>query len=72
MWVHNVLYVKCLFYLSLQGDWLYNKYGLAMKIVWGVGILAAGQSSTMTVSLWHSQNSQLTGNCIYIYANSKI
>ncbi|XP_048730106.1 metal transporter nramp1 homolog isoform X2 [Ostrea edulis] len=34
--------------LSVAGDWLYNKYGLAMKIVWGVGILAAGQSSTMT------------------------
>ncbi|XP_062566389.1 metal transporter nramp1 homolog [Saccostrea cucullata] len=34
--------------LKVAGDWLYENYGLAMKIVWGVGILAAGQSSTMT------------------------
>ena len=39
------------FYLfSIQGKWLYEKYGLPMKIIWGIGILAAGQSSTMTVS----------------------
>ncbi|KAI0209960.1 Natural resistance-associated macrophage protein 2 [Lamellibrachia satsuma] len=30
------------------GTWLYEKYGLPMKIIWGIGILAAGQSSTMT------------------------
>ena len=41
-----VLYTVCLF---IQGTWLYDKYGLSMKIIWGVGILAAGQSSTMTV-----------------------
>ncbi|KAK3106288.1 hypothetical protein FSP39_016990 [Pinctada imbricata] len=32
--------------LSNAGEWLKN-YGLTMKIIWGVGILAAGQSSTM-------------------------
>ncbi|KAI0234396.1 Protein Malvolio [Lamellibrachia satsuma] len=30
------------------GKWLYDKYGLPMKVIWGIGILAAGQSSTMT------------------------
>lgn len=34
--------------LRIAGNWLSENYGLAMKIVWGVGILAAGQSSTMT------------------------
>ncbi|KAL3836662.1 hypothetical protein ACJMK2_022084 [Sinanodonta woodiana] len=34
--------------LSLAGTWLYEKYGLSMKITWGIGLLAAGQSSTMT------------------------
>nr|XP_022321367.1 natural resistance-associated macrophage protein 2-like [Crassostrea virginica]XP_022321377.1 natural resistance-associated macrophage protein 2-like [Crassostrea virginica]XP_022321386.1 natural resistance-associated macrophage protein 2-like [Crassostrea virginica] len=34
--------------LMTAGNWLFDHYGLAMKIVWGVGILAAGQSSTMT------------------------
>ena len=37
-------------FFSFQGKWLYEKYGLPMKIIWGIGILAAGQSSTMTVS----------------------
>ncbi|XP_052254510.1 uncharacterized protein LOC127860466 isoform X1 [Dreissena polymorpha] len=34
--------------LRLAGDWLYERYGFTMKVIWGVGILAAGQSSTMT------------------------
>lgn len=34
--------------LRVAGQWLYDKYGLTMKIIWGIGILAAGQSSTMT------------------------
>ncbi|KAK7093057.1 metal transporter nramp1 homolog [Littorina saxatilis] len=34
--------------LRLAGDWLYENYGLAMKIMWALGLLAAGQSSTMT------------------------
>ncbi|XP_077994125.1 metal transporter nramp1 homolog isoform X2 [Glandiceps talaboti] len=34
--------------LRKAGVWIYDKYGEAMKIVWGIGILAAGQSSTMT------------------------
>ncbi|KAI8492319.1 hypothetical protein Bbelb_297720 [Branchiostoma belcheri] len=34
--------------LSAAGKWIFEKYGLAMKIIWGIGILAAGQSSTMT------------------------
>ncbi|KAL3836679.1 hypothetical protein ACJMK2_022101 [Sinanodonta woodiana] len=34
--------------LSLAGTWLHEKYGLSMKITWGIGLLAAGQSSTMT------------------------
>ncbi|KAK3105622.1 hypothetical protein FSP39_002025, partial [Pinctada imbricata] len=33
--------------LRNAGEWL-EKYGLTMKIIWGIGILAAGQSSTMT------------------------
>ncbi|KAL4228559.1 hypothetical protein ACF0H5_011609 [Mactra antiquata] len=34
--------------LRVAGTWLYDRYGLTMKIIWGIGILAAGQSSTMT------------------------
>ncbi|XP_060586514.1 uncharacterized protein LOC132742199 [Ruditapes philippinarum] len=34
--------------LRKAGTWLYDKYGLTMKVIWGIGILAAGQSSTMT------------------------
>ncbi|CAH1774872.1 unnamed protein product [Owenia fusiformis] len=34
--------------LSKAGEWINAKYGLGMKIIWGIGILAAGQSSTMT------------------------
>ncbi|ESO86784.1 hypothetical protein LOTGIDRAFT_128586, partial [Lottia gigantea] len=34
--------------LRNAGDWIYDKYGFGMKIIWGIGILAAGQSSTMT------------------------
>lgn len=34
--------------LRVAGTWLYDKYGLTMKVIWGIGILAAGQSSTMT------------------------
>ncbi|XP_050407510.2 uncharacterized protein LOC126822588 [Patella vulgata] len=30
------------------GEWIKEKYGLGMKVIWGIGILAAGQSSTMT------------------------
>ncbi|XP_072019853.1 natural resistance-associated macrophage protein 2-like isoform X3 [Amphiura filiformis] len=30
------------------GHWIHEKYGNALKIIWGVGLLAAGQSSTMT------------------------
>ena len=41
-----------MFIFGLQGNWLFDHYGLAMKIVWGVGILAAGQSSTMTVEFF--------------------
>jgi len=37
------------FVFVLQGNWLATKSN-AMKIIWGIGILAAGQSSTMTVS----------------------
>ncbi|KAK3605981.1 hypothetical protein CHS0354_019660 [Potamilus streckersoni] len=33
---------------SQAGTWLYEKYGLSMKIIWGIGLLAAGQSSTIT------------------------
>lgn len=36
--------------LYFQGQWFSDNYGLAMKIMWGLGLLAAGQSSTMTVS----------------------
>ncbi|WAR27821.1 NRAM2-like protein [Mya arenaria] len=34
--------------LRKAGLWLNDKYGEVTKIIWGVGILAAGQSSTMT------------------------
>ncbi|XP_070535761.1 natural resistance-associated macrophage protein 2-like [Ptychodera flava] len=34
--------------LRAAGIWINDKYGEAMKIIWGIGILAAGQSSTMT------------------------
>ncbi|XP_064617765.1 natural resistance-associated macrophage protein 2-like [Liolophura sinensis] len=34
--------------LRNAGAWIAEKYGLSMKVIWGVGILAAGQSSTMT------------------------
>ncbi|XP_025081658.1 LOW QUALITY PROTEIN: natural resistance-associated macrophage protein 2-like [Pomacea canaliculata] len=34
--------------LRYAGQWFSDKYGLAMKIMWGLGLLAAGQSSTMT------------------------
>jgi len=34
--------------LQLAGEWLHDEYGQAMKIIWGIGILASGQSSTMT------------------------
>jgi len=34
--------------LESAGERLGEKYGLVAKIVWGVGLLAAGQSSTMT------------------------
>jgi len=34
--------------LRTAGDKLEEKYGLVAKIVWGIGLLAAGQSSTMT------------------------
>ncbi|XP_071489899.1 natural resistance-associated macrophage protein 1-like [Diadema antillarum] len=34
--------------LMNAGLWIGEKYGNAMKIIWGIGILAAGQSSTMT------------------------
>ncbi|XP_045209773.2 natural resistance-associated macrophage protein 2-like isoform X2 [Mercenaria mercenaria] len=34
--------------LRVAGKWLNDQYGLTMKVIWGIGILAAGQSSTMT------------------------
>jgi hypothetical protein len=34
----------------MQGEWLLTNYGLPMKVMWALGLLAAGQSSTMTVS----------------------
>ncbi|XP_046553188.1 metal transporter Nramp4-like [Haliotis rubra] len=34
--------------LRKAGDWIAENYGLGMKIIWGIGVLAAGQSSTMT------------------------
>jgi len=34
--------------LKNAGDFLGNQYGDAFKIIWGVGLVAAGQSSTMT------------------------
>ncbi|XP_063422811.1 natural resistance-associated macrophage protein 2-like [Mytilus trossulus] len=34
--------------LHNAGTWLYEQYGLGVKIIWGIGILSAGQSSTMT------------------------
>nr|BCL66019.1 divalent metal transporter-related protein [Acanthaster planci] len=34
--------------LKTAGEWIYRKYGEGLKIIWGVGLLAAGQSSTMT------------------------
>ncbi|XP_064644350.1 uncharacterized protein LOC135498109 [Lineus longissimus] len=34
--------------LAIAGEWINDSYGLAAKIIWGIGILAAGQSSTMT------------------------
>ncbi|XP_074644517.1 uncharacterized protein LOC141901274 [Tubulanus polymorphus] len=34
--------------LRVAGEWINEKYGLAAKVIWGIGILAAGQSSTMT------------------------
>ncbi len=30
------------------GTYLYNEYGIAMKIIWAVGLLSAGQCSTIT------------------------
>ena len=36
--------------IGQAATWLEEGYGMPMKIIWGVGILAAGQSSTMTVS----------------------
>ena len=35
----------------LQGLYLGCEYGLVALYIWGVGILAAGQSSTMTVRI---------------------
>ena len=34
--------------LNIAGTWIKNEYGKAMSIIWGIGILASGQSSTMT------------------------
>nr|BCL66021.1 divalent metal transporter-related protein [Perna viridis] len=34
--------------LHNAGIWLNERYGIAVKIIWGIGILSAGQSSTMT------------------------
>ncbi|XP_013422215.1 metal transporter Nramp4 [Lingula anatina] len=34
--------------LQTAGVWIFRKFGLPMKIIWGIGILSAGQSSTMT------------------------
>ncbi|XP_076455743.1 metal transporter nramp1 homolog [Babylonia areolata] len=34
--------------LREAGEWLSQHYGMAMKVMWAVGLLAAGQSSTMT------------------------
>ena len=49
--VMKIIWPQCKFMMvfAVQGDWLYNNYGLAMKIMWAIGLLAAGQSSTMTV-----------------------
>lgn len=30
------------------GTYLYNEYGLTMKIIWAIGLLSAGQCSTIT------------------------
>ena len=34
--------------LQSAGAYLYDKYGAVSYMIWGVGLLAAGQSSTMT------------------------
>ncbi|XP_038058100.1 metal transporter Nramp3-like isoform X2 [Patiria miniata] len=34
--------------LKAAGGWIQDRYGEVLKIIWGVGLLAAGQSSTMT------------------------
>ncbi len=34
--------------LSTAGDWIDEQYGRALSVIWGIGILASGQSSTMT------------------------
>ncbi|KAL8559335.1 hypothetical protein ACOMHN_060025 [Nucella lapillus] len=34
--------------LTGAGEWLNQHYGVVMKVLWAVGLLAAGQSSTMT------------------------
>ena len=34
--------------LSSAGDMIHDEFGRAMAVIWGIGILASGQSSTMT------------------------
>jgi NRAMP (natural resistance-associated macrophage protein)-like metal ion transporter len=34
--------------LSAAGEWITEEYGSGAAVVWGIGILASGQSSTMT------------------------
>jgi hypothetical protein len=48
LWYLQTVIVKNVLF---QGIWLNEKYGLGVKIIWGIGILSAGQSSTMTVNL---------------------
>ena len=35
-----------------KGVFLGCRFGLAAMYIWGIGLLAAGQSSTMTVRTW--------------------
>ena len=53
VWYNSYVYIGCgyfynYFVIIFQGVFLGCKFGIAAMYIWAVGILAAGQSSTMT------------------------
>lgn len=37
-----------IFSMFIQGTFINNEYGYALKVIWAIGLLAAGQCSTIT------------------------